>query len=1090
MSGAKIVVYGRGRWREVDLASGRVAGWGAASFVCMRRGRLECVPRAVVQRALSAAGRQLGASKDGPRLSQIRDLAITRQSTGRTPRQWEGCTKAHQSHHAHECCQQHHLQSNTDTNFNSILKPPTITVGVQCSGQAAAAVQATLMHADRVNHSLKYQLQADPPHRNSDQGCGELRSKDHGSKGSGRRTLISSKKKTQEPTSSDAGAGADTQRKDNLQTKRALTSEAVETKVVQVRRNVSQEVFSSNSDFETRRSKNLHRSKALVRQAIENKVVQVRRNQSSESSSSDSEFESRRKKNLQRNKGGGSKGPRSKGRGSRAKSKSLSQRQYEETRDSPPLEMLISEEMVMLVRSFVEKDESNVFGVQLELYDTDDEYKRQFFYRLNPVVDVERCPQISRMLRDRASMADSVSLQDFIATLGLRSVTNTSAGQTRYRMRARRSSDVTELRPRGHSDSELDKENDTKAAPRVKRDNTQLDRVLEENTRNKHHNRQLKPGSNSRTKMRDSPRKQLKEVDVISNKGRKGLKDVGDVGSKKEMKELKEVRDLSSKKERKELKEVGGRDREEEEGGKKKPAKGRGGGIREYSAAEDEHVVRWVRGAGRASMVNGNRLWRQLQPDHHASTGCFRSWQSLRNRYLRYLLPALGAMPLPPQEAARLRAAAATGEMKTRKLPARRASVFHQPPVRSAWGRLPRPKPQETLIVSDAEEEASQTRSLRSANATHTLKRALDQSPKRNKDALARSIDQSAARTKNIFTRTPTYSELTKRFAVWHRSTPNSDSVRPTDSTDTSSALSSSTTSSDRRVRPRGSTSDSGARPPPKRRRTRQPDTNQTVDTDSNSPDADKPDRRRGQTARNLTTKRARSKSLDRDSGSEPSGRRTSARLTNGNSKQLAATSNKQSNKRRRSRTPDSDTDSRRPNKRLRSDRSENTDNTKKQSGVNSDSLRLNGKLAERRQRLNADQSLIKDYRPTGKADRRSDKNVRNDQNPDKSDRQAGSSQRIDKSDRHADKKDRLGDKSDRHADKRDRLGDKSDRHADKRDRLGDKSDRHADKRDRLGDKSGQRRDTSALNNKGELRRDERGRFKPRTRRLYNPNAM
>lgn len=38
-----------------------------------------------------------------------------------------------------------------------------------------------------------------------------------------------------------------------------------------------------------------------------------------------------------------------------------------------------------------------------------------------------------------------------------------------------------------------------------------------------------------------------------------------------------------------------------------------------------------------------------------------RTWPSLRNRYLRYILPRLGALALPPARTAALRAAAAAG---------------------------------------------------------------------------------------------------------------------------------------------------------------------------------------------------------------------------------------------------------------------------------------------------------------------------------------------------------------------------------------------------------------------------------------------
>ncbi|XP_069363494.1 uncharacterized protein [Maniola hyperantus] len=1500
MGGAKFVVYGGQRWRELEQASGRVAGWGDVSFVCARRGRLELVPRAAVLRALralAAAGarsaRHRGAARDGPRLSQIRYPATGRQWQRRERRQWEGCSAAH---HVHSCCQQRALQYSTDANFNSLLKPATITVGVQCSAQGAAA-RATLTLADA--DDLMQQSPAGLPQRNrdheqefrnkdngreelesGDQGRGRLRSKGHGSVGLGRRTLISSKKKRQS-TSSDSSASvmaAEAPRKRNLPTKTRLAREAVNTKVVQVRRNVSHEVFTSDSDFEPQRQKIVQRNKALTGKAIETKV---RRKHSPESASSDADVESRRKKKLHRSKGHGSKGSRNKDGGSEGS--------CEQTQNTACKELLISEETVMLLRRFIENDDSNVFGVDLALYDTDDAYKAQFFYRLNPIVDLQRgmplynvfgvdlalydtddaykaqffyrlnpivdlqrgmplynvfgvdlalydtddaykaqffyrlnpivdlqrgmplynvfgvdlalydtddaykaqffyrlnpivdlqryasiqlllptqpyrrlaevclyttcsgstwrcttlttrtrrssstdstlsstcrgmplynvfgvdlalydtddaykaqffyrlnpivdlqrCPQISRMLRDRASRADSVSLEDFVANLGLRSVTEPGAGQTRYRMRARRKSDVTDVRTRSHSDSELDKENSTRAAPRGKRDDTQVrrrcagdvtdtrtrqrgmvdseeqvDRVLEENKRNKLHNHRSKSHSNSKTEARDSSkdlqevvdvtnyqerskkpkeldgtsnkgrkdlkgvgdvtdnkgRKDLKGVDVTDNKGRKDLKgvgdvtdnkgrkdlkgvgdvtdnkgrkdlkgvgdvtdnkgrkdlkgvgdvtdnkkrkdlkgvgdvtkkkegrndlkDVGDVSNKKEgkkelkevdgtnnkeRKELKAVGDVSNKKEgRKEQKEVGGRNSNKEEGGKKKKdvlAKGRGGGMREYSAEEDAHIVRWVRGAGRAHLVNGNRLWAQLQPLHQADTGCFRSWQSLRNRYLRYLLPALAVRQLlPAHEAARLRAAAATGEMKARQLPARRNSAFQQPPVRSAWGRLPRPKPQETLMISDAEEEASQTRSLRSANATNTHTRAADRSPPTDtltraadrspptdtltraadrsppNDTLTRAADRSPPNdtlTRAAGRSSPTYSELTKRFALRHRSTPNSDS------TDTSSGPSDSTTSTDRRVSAARRRRAASASP------TRQRDTSvRSVDTDSDSREVGKADRRRGEhTERNVTKKRVRSKSLGSDTDSER--RRASSSDTSGrqidSGRQLA--DEKESNKRRRTRSQDSDTDSHRPNKRLRSyssgrhngtradksdrhrDESAQRADTNKQSGVKSDSLRLNGKVTEPRQRLNADQSLIKNRRQSGKRGRRSDKHVRNDQDSDKSDGQtensfrradkSRSAQDIDKTDRQNGST-RDGVKNDPPRDK----GEVTKKRRLNADLLGgshrqSQGDPPSDTSDRHGDRSSQRE-------------RDKGERAPRTRRLYNHNAM
>ncbi|CAB3251242.1 unnamed protein product [Arctia plantaginis] len=117
------------------------------------------------------------------------------------------------------------------------------------------------------------------------------------------------------------------------------------------------------------------------------------------------------------------------------------------------------------------------------------------------------------------------------------------------------------------------------------------------------------------------------------------------------------------------------------------------GKTKEYSNLEDHAIVAWVSGGARARRVNGNALWRELQDQYPRLTGVSRSWHSLRNRYLRYILPALGALRLPPADVSRLRAAAAAGSQRRRGAAGegRRNSIFDQSEVSAASARVVRP---------------------------------------------------------------------------------------------------------------------------------------------------------------------------------------------------------------------------------------------------------------------------------------------------------------------------------------------------------------------------------------------------------------
>lgn len=69
----KFSIYDECRWREIDITTGSVEGWGNVEFVTLRQGRLEVAPKSSVLRGLKslAAGKPTTVH-DGPSLPQIR----------------------------------------------------------------------------------------------------------------------------------------------------------------------------------------------------------------------------------------------------------------------------------------------------------------------------------------------------------------------------------------------------------------------------------------------------------------------------------------------------------------------------------------------------------------------------------------------------------------------------------------------------------------------------------------------------------------------------------------------------------------------------------------------------------------------------------------------------------------------------------------------------------------------------------------------------------------------------------------------------------------------------------------------------------
>ncbi|OWR51242.1 hypothetical protein KGM_214455 [Danaus plexippus plexippus] len=473
MSGVKFYVLGGGRWREVDMSSGLVEGWGPARFLVARGGRLRAQRRAPVLRGLRAlaVGRPTTVH-DGPTLSQIRYDTVSKPKPRPARRQL--CDPCHVPCHA--LCRPQHYGCGHNPVYN----------------EQAFALPAA---GPRVSHAS---VQADlTPDRQSNQD--------------GRH-------KTEEATRRD----------------KADTSHGAKNTEIKI----------------------THRTRHDRRQ--------TRARSDRKTCHSEEEPESKRK----RREGGG---------GGVCK------------------ELIITEEDVLLLRDFLVKDDKNVFQVDLESFDADDAYKRRVFYRLNPLVSMERCALTDTRRGERASPS-TVTLKDFMSNLGLKEVESEQHTSSSYR---------TRRRTRGDGD---DKENRDK---------------------------------DIRTKTRDGAAGVLRDGSGKTNRG------------------------TDSRHDRRQAAEHVNK---------------RGRACREYSAAEDAAIVRLVCDGARGARVNGNTLWRELQHDHLRLTGHARSWHSLRNRYLRYVLPSLSSL-VSPSVASRLRAAAAAGEIKrgSRARPA--DSSFHRVPA-------------------------------------------------------------------------------------------------------------------------------------------------------------------------------------------------------------------------------------------------------------------------------------------------------------------------------------------------------------------------------------------------------------------------
>ncbi|CAF4939453.1 unnamed protein product [Pieris macdunnoughi] len=354
----------------------------------------------------------------------------------------------------------------------------------------------------------------------------------------------------------------------------------------------------------------------------------------------------------------------------------------------------ISESDVETFRSYIVHSTKNIFNVDLFMYDANDDYKRSVFYKITPIVKVQRHPIILSLVRQNQFKIKLNSVE-------MRNKTNTLSKKTNYCEPKIKIIDYED-----NSDSEITKEREI-----IKHKKVDIVQIFDSNV-----NKDLikNKGKRKAVEVINQPKAQEKRSRLNNSDSLK--ENIDNVQRDKFGKPINKVflvKKWSVKNKR------------------TRP-------INEFSLLEDEAIVAWIVTNKKGNLVNGNRMWKEMEPIHLKVTGHYRSWHSLRNRYLRHLLPALGSLSLTPSQVTDLRAAAATGELKANKMN-KNNSIYRTEPVRSAWSARP-----QKLKHSD-DELCTPSRNLRS-NVV---------SPPRSK--------------------LPTYSEITRRFAEKHRSTPNSE---------------------------------------------------------------------------------------------------------------------------------------------------------------------------------------------------------------------------------------------------------------------------------------------------------------------------
>lgn len=106
-------------------------------------------------------------------------------------------------------------------------------------------------------------------------------------------------------------------------------------------------------------------------------------------------------------------------------------------------ELIIDEGDVLIIRNFIEK---NCPSLDLYQFDCNDEFKQEIFYKINPVVKLEQCRRIEKMIRERQRRL-------FAEQLGLRSVCSSDGEDKRPRKLRRNNKDGASERLHSDKDS-------------------------------------------------------------------------------------------------------------------------------------------------------------------------------------------------------------------------------------------------------------------------------------------------------------------------------------------------------------------------------------------------------------------------------------------------------------------------------------------------------------------------------------------------------------------------------------------------------------------------------------------------------------
>ncbi|KAJ8703849.1 hypothetical protein PYW07_013143 [Mythimna separata] len=424
-------------------------------------------------------------------------------------------------------------------------------------------------------------------------------------------------------------------------------------------------------------------------------------------------------------------------------------------------ELIVSEADILALRGFVARSRPSA----LYRFDADDEYKRALFYAINPLVQVERCARLERLLASRAAAA----LPHFAARLGLtpRQAAPPPPAPARRRTRFKLYREIS-------SSSDTDKENKEKHSSPNKERNEPLGETKPAPRATARVDREDKEVAVMKAPLtngvaNDAPRAKRPAAAAPERSKQKGALESEDSGVAPSVSGAPPsagTHVISKRASR--------------------------ANAKEYSNLEDHAIVAWVSAGSRATQVGGNRLWRELQDQFERLTGRARSWHSLRNRYLRYILPSLGALHLPPADVSRLRAAAATGAIKRHKsaaggLAARRPSICKSP-ERGASSRLPRAylpaRADSDDDTSDAplppKRRSLRVRPLDSSSKESPSKESPSKASTSNKDESSKeSASQPAApggppAEARGRARSPRYSEVTRRFAARRRRAPSS----------------------------------------------------------------------------------------------------------------------------------------------------------------------------------------------------------------------------------------------------------------------------------------------------------------------------